>query len=223
MPLVLPDGLSSREVPETGTVVGRRGDEVRRVGREGCVPDPALVALERAVEGVLVVLGGPELDGRVGGAGGQVPCVRGEEAACDIFGMGEERRDGHERGRLGPGLDTPHEHGAHVVAGHERAAVACDRDGADRHILGRHELVRARVLAQVPDLHAAHLVAGDQLALVRVDHHVVHHRSLVLSSPSVPHLDRAVLAAGHDPLALCTILERSNIASVPVQTHDRRV
>ncbi|EKC98257.1 hypothetical protein A1Q2_07271 [Trichosporon asahii var. asahii CBS 8904] len=204
MPLVLPDGLSSREVPETGAVVGRRGDEVRRVGREGCVPDPALVALERAVEGVLVVLGGPELDGRVGGAGGQVPCVRGEEAACDIFGMGEERRDGHERGRLGPGLDTPHEHGAHVVAGHERAAVACDRDGADRHILGRHELE----------------ISSPWFGWITTSFTIVPS---CLSSPSVPHLDRAVLAAGHDPLALCTILERGDIASVPVQTHDRRV
>ena len=42
--IVLPYDLLAVQLPQPGVVVRARGDEVRAVGRESTVPDPALVA-----------------------------------------------------------------------------------------------------------------------------------------------------------------------------------
>lgn len=80
MSVILPDNLLAVELPKAGVVVGAGGDEVGRVGAEGAVPDPALVAGQGGLEGervgeaALVLAGGlvdvdlPDLGGVVGGA-----------------------------------------------------------------------------------------------------------------------------------------------------------
>jgi hypothetical protein len=93
------------------------GDQVRGIGRESAIPNPALVTgegrlqLERngrswlgAGSRGLRVDGGvrnlPDLGGVVGGAGGQVLDVWGEEDASNVLGMGLEVGDRDERGLL---------------------------------------------------------------------------------------------------------------------------
>lgn len=82
-------------------MVRARGDEVRRVGGEGAVPYPALVLGEGGLEGVgvggqpvhlagLEVADLPDLGGVVGGAGGELLDVRGEEDARDVLLVGAE-------------------------------------------------------------------------------------------------------------------------------------
>lgn len=89
MSVILPDDLLAVELPQAGVVVGAGGDEVGRVGAEGAVPDPALVARQGGLEGegpreaALVLAGGlldvdlPDLGGVVGGARRQLLDVGG--------------------------------------------------------------------------------------------------------------------------------------------------
>ena len=57
--VILADDVQAAELPEAGVVVRARGDEVGRVGAEGAVPHPALVAVQRRLERqrVLVAVG----------------------------------------------------------------------------------------------------------------------------------------------------------------------
>lgn len=84
MAIVLADDLLAVQLPQARVVIRARGDQVRRVGAEGTVPHPTLVArksgLERERLGVAVVvrllglLGVdlPDLGGVVGGARGKL-------------------------------------------------------------------------------------------------------------------------------------------------------
>lgn len=47
---VLADDSASTELPQTGVMVARHRHQVRRVGREGAVPDPPLVASQGGLE-----------------------------------------------------------------------------------------------------------------------------------------------------------------------------
>lgn len=104
------------QLPQAGVVVGAGGDQVGRVGAEGAVPDPALVARQGGLEGegpgpaALVAPGGlvevdlPDLGGVVGRAGRQLLDVRGEEDPRDVLLVGGEVGDGLELGAV-EGLD----------------------------------------------------------------------------------------------------------------------
>lgn len=108
--VVLADDLLAVQLPEAGVVVRAGGDEVGRVGAEGAVPDPALVAgqggLERVGAGPVVLGGGlevgdfPDLGGVIGAAGGKLLDVGGEEDAGDVLIVGAEVGDGDELGAL---------------------------------------------------------------------------------------------------------------------------
>ena len=118
--IVLPDDLLAMQLPQPRVVVRARRDQVGRVGAEGAVPDPALVARQGGLEGegprvaVLVAAGGlvdvdlPDLGGVVGRARRQLLDVRREEDARDVLLVGGEVRDGLELGavvRLDQGPD----------------------------------------------------------------------------------------------------------------------
>lgn len=51
MTVVLADDLLAVEFPQPSVVVRARRDEVSRVGAEGAVPDPALVARQGGLQG----------------------------------------------------------------------------------------------------------------------------------------------------------------------------
>ena len=116
MAVILPDDLLAVELPEAGVVVGAGGDEVGRVGAEGAVPDPALVARQGGLQGegageaALVQAGGlvdvdlPDLCGVVGGAGRQLLDVRRQQDAGDVLLVRRELRDGLQLGAV-EGLD----------------------------------------------------------------------------------------------------------------------
>lgn len=116
MSVILPDDLLAVELPEAGVVVGAGGDEVGRVGAEGAVPDPALVAGQGGLEGegageaALVRAGGlvdvdlPDLGGVVGRARRQLLDVRGQQDARDVLLVRRELRDGLQLGAV-EGLD----------------------------------------------------------------------------------------------------------------------
>ena len=105
MSVILPYDALRRQLPQAGVVVGAGGDEVGRVGREGAVPDPALVAGEGGLERVgvgrdLVELARfeiadlPDLGRVVGRAGRELLDVRREEDAGDILLVGVELGNG---------------------------------------------------------------------------------------------------------------------------------
>ena len=110
--VILPDDTLGRQLPEPRVVVRARGYEVRRVGGEGAVPHPALVAREGGLEAVgarrrrvvrvarLHVPHLPNLGGVVGGAGGELLHVWGEEYAGDILLVSVELGDGEDAGAL---------------------------------------------------------------------------------------------------------------------------
>lgn len=101
MPIILPNNTLRRQLPQTRVVVRARGDEIRRVGGECAVPDPALVLSECGLERVRVcgqpvhltrldVADLPYLGGVVCGAGGELLDVRREEDARDVLLVGAE-------------------------------------------------------------------------------------------------------------------------------------
>lgn len=116
MSVILPDDLLAVELPQAGVVVGAGGDEVGRVGAEGAVPDPALVARQGGLEGerpreaALVQAGGlldvdlPDLGGVVGGARRQLLDVGRQQDARDVLLVRRELRDGLQLGAV-EGLD----------------------------------------------------------------------------------------------------------------------
>lgn len=116
MSVILPDNLLAVELPKAGVVVGAGGDEVGRVGAEGAVPDPALVAGQGGLEGervgeaALVRAGGlvdvnlPDLGGVVGGARRQLLDVGRQQDARDVLLVRRELCDGLQLGAV-EGLD----------------------------------------------------------------------------------------------------------------------
>ena len=114
--IILPDDRLRVQLPQPGIVVGARGDEVRAVGAEGTVPDPALVGLEGGFErkGAGLALGGeafvaldvvrrgrvdgPDARVVVGGAGRQVADVGAQQDARHVGVVGLEGGDGDEGG-----------------------------------------------------------------------------------------------------------------------------
>lgn len=114
--VILPDDLLAVELPQAGVVVGAGGDEVGRVGAEGAVPDPALVARQGGLEGkgpgeaALVRAGGlldvdlPDLCGVVGGARRQLLDVGRQQDARDVLLVRRELGDGLQLGAV-EGLD----------------------------------------------------------------------------------------------------------------------
>lgn len=116
MTVVLPDNLLAMQLPQSRVVIRARSDQVSRVGAEGTVPHPALVARERSLEGkwlgiaVLVGLLGlfgihlPDFGSVVGRAGCEFLGIGREEDACDVFFVSVEVGDGLEVGTV-KGLD----------------------------------------------------------------------------------------------------------------------
>jgi hypothetical protein len=120
MPIILPNNTLTAQLPQPRIVITTRRNQIRAISAERAVPDPALVAvqggLERegggvalcgAGEGVagLYVVGGGEVDapdarGVVGGAGGEVADVGGEEDAGYVGVVGEEFADGDYGGEV---------------------------------------------------------------------------------------------------------------------------
>jgi hypothetical protein len=116
--VVLADDALAAELPQAGVVVAARGDEVRAVGAEGAVPDPALVAVQgrleregggvalcgrgKLVAGLQVVRGRrverPDARGVVGAAGREVADVGGQKDARDVGAVGGELADGDDGG-----------------------------------------------------------------------------------------------------------------------------
>lgn len=110
MTIILPNNLLAVQLPQARIVIAARRDEVRRVGRERAVPNPALVARQRALElerprlrrGLsgrrhhgLEILDLPDLGRVVSAAGREVLDVWGEQHARDVLGVRFEVRDWH--------------------------------------------------------------------------------------------------------------------------------
>lgn len=114
--VILPDDLLAVQLPQPRVVVRARGDQVGRVGAEGAVPDPALVARQGGLEGegpgeaALVAPGGlvdvdlPDLCGVVGRARRQLLDVGREQDARDVLLVRVEVGDGLQLGAV-EGLD----------------------------------------------------------------------------------------------------------------------
>ncbi|KAJ8106163.1 hypothetical protein OPT61_g9722 [Boeremia exigua] len=229
--IVLANDTLAAQLPQASVVIAARGDEVGRVGAERAVPDPALVAMKGSlkgegggvafsgrgerVAGLHVVWGGqvdgPDAAGVVGGAGGEVTNVGGEQDARDISMLGRYNASCCTYG---------------VVPGAHHAAVAGNGDTGDRYVVLWDQLVAALVLAEVPDAHIAAAVAADQLALVGVDDDVVDGDAvgivaLDIATAGVPNLDRAVLARGDQPLGLAVEGDACDVAGVAIEGQDR--
>lgn len=118
VPVVLPDDALTIELPQPRAMVRARGNQIRRIGAESAVPNPALVAMESGLEGESIgvtvsgqhVLGrgivrlrgvdGPDAGRVVGGASGEMAHVGGEQHAGDVGVVGDEFAHGDERGLL---------------------------------------------------------------------------------------------------------------------------
>lgn len=111
MAIILPYDLLAHEFPQAGIVVATSSDQVRRIGREGTVPHPALVAGQRALElerprlrrrlawrrnHGLEVLDLPDLGGVVRAARREVLDVGREEDPRDVLRVRLEVGDGHQ-------------------------------------------------------------------------------------------------------------------------------
>ena len=82
------------------------------------------------------------------------------------------------------------------------------------------------VLSQIPNPHIAPSITTDQLALIRMDNNIIHRHAmriipLHIATPSVPDLDRAVLAARNEPFGLAVERNAGDIARVSVESEDR--
>lgn len=116
MSVILPDDLLAVQLPQARVVVGAGRHQVGRVGAEGAVPDPPLVAGQGGLEGegareaALVRAGGlvdvdlPDLGGVVGGAGRQLLDIGRQQNARDVLLVRRELRDGLQLGSV-EGLD----------------------------------------------------------------------------------------------------------------------
>lgn len=171
MAVVLANNLLAVQLPQAGVVVGAGGDEVGRVGAEGAVPDPALVAGEGGLEGVGLGLGGGvgglvvAVDGDAADAdadadaGAGASAVNGERAAGQGRGAGdaERGRGGLVGGRGGGDVgDLPDLGGVVGGAGGELLDVGGQQDAGDVLLVGAEvgdgEQVGALVgLDQLPD------------------------------------------------------------------------
>lgn len=133
MTIVLADDLLAVQLPQARVVVRARRHQVRRVGAKGAVPDPALVARQRGLErerrGLVVLVGLlrllrvhlPDLGSVVGGAGGELLGVGGEQDAGDVLLVRVEVRDGLEVGAVeglneGPDKDVALEKNGELVS-----------------------------------------------------------------------------------------------------------
>lgn len=223
MAVVLPDDLLRAQLPQSRVVVAASCDEVRAIGTESAVPDPALVAIELLLEleaaAVLVAAGGrgamarqvhrPDTRRVVCGASGEVADVWRQEDAGDVglmrleFGHRDERRD------VFVCDDAPDVDGALLAIAHggaEERAVRGHRHRGHGLVFFRDQLVRTLVLRQVPDPHVAASVAADEFALVGVDDYVVYGDAVAVvaldvAASRVPDLDGAVFGTRHHPFA----------------------
>ena len=190
-------------------MVGASRDEIRRVGAEGTVPHPPLVAGQGRLQGeglrLRVDLGLfdvnlPDLGRVVGAAGGELLDVWREEDAGYVFLVRGEVGDRKELCSI-EGLDQlPDEdvalfycklalgQGEHdtdgtdiVVRSTQQRSIACNRNAGDGHVLLRDQLVRAVVLRQVPHAHASAAVARDDFPLIRVDHNIIRRASMIVA------------------------------------------
>lgn len=125
MAVVLPNNLLRTQLPEARIVITRGRDQVRRVSAERAVPDPALVARQRALElegdgdggwfaagngeQLVEILDEPDFCGVVGGAGGQVLHVGTEEHARYVLAVGFEVGEWDQRGLFPILLEVPDE------------------------------------------------------------------------------------------------------------------
>lgn len=118
--VVLPDDALAAQLPQARIVVAAGSHQVGAVGAKGAVPDPALVAVQGGLEreGGRVAVGGggqgvagldvvgrgevdgPDARGVVGGAGGEVAHVWGQQDAGDVGVVGEELADGDDGGEV---------------------------------------------------------------------------------------------------------------------------
>jgi len=231
VPVVLADGLPRRQLPQAGNVVAGGRDQVGRVGREGAVPHPALVAVQLLVQRPALRV--PDLDRRVGRAGGQAAHVGREQASQQVLGVRRKAMHRVHGGHVPVVGHLPHKAAAPVVPGHHHAPVIGHGHGAQgRGLLLRRagpcplrlHLVRALVLRQVPQHDPARRVAGHQLALVGMDDDVVDGCPMLVVAldgrgARVPDLDRPVLAAGDHPLALAMEPDGGDVAGVPLKGH----
>lgn len=116
--IILPDNTLAVQLPQPRIVVTTCRDQIRTIGAERAVPDPALVAVQCRLEGECggVALSGagelvaglqvvrdrgverPDAGGVVGGTGREVTHVWGEEDAGDVCAMGSELADGDDGG-----------------------------------------------------------------------------------------------------------------------------
>lgn len=251
MPIILADDLLAMQLPESRVVVRAGRHQVGRVGAEGAVPDPALVAgegrLERVwlglrVRGGLDVLDLPYLGRVVGAARRQLLDVWGEQDARDALLVRAEMRDWHQLGAVKVLDKVPYKHVAlsmsepdswarrlgtyGVIRGAQERAVTSDCDAGDRDVFFWDELVGTVVLGQVPDSYAARPVAADNLALVGVDHNIVHRAAVVIAPlncprPRLPDLDSAVLGAGHHPFSFAVESDTGDVARVALKSQQR--
>lgn len=121
--IILPDDLLCMKLPQTRVVVAASSDQVRRVGREGAVPHPALVAGKRALElerarlgrGLarrrdhrLQVLDLPDLGRVVRAARRQMLDVWRQQHPRDVLCVRLEVRDRHQLRLLAVLEEVPH-------------------------------------------------------------------------------------------------------------------
>ncbi len=88
--------------------------------------------------------------------------------------------------------------------------------------------MRTLVLAQIPDTHVAATITTDELALVRMDDNIINREAtgvrvvaLHRGRTRVPDLDRAVLGARDEPLALAVPAHARHVGIVPLELEHR--
>lgn len=79
-------------------MIATRRDQIRAIGTKSAVPDPPLVSVQRRLQCKLFFVDAPDLGSVIGGAGGKVTNVRGEEDARYVFCVGLELTDGDKLG-----------------------------------------------------------------------------------------------------------------------------
>lgn len=124
MAVILSDDSLRMKLPEASVVITGGGDQVRGVGTEGTVPDPALVAGESALElewnwrrwfaagnghHLVEILDLPDLGGMVGRAGREVLDIWREQDTRNVLAVSLEVSNRDQGGLLTILLKMPDE------------------------------------------------------------------------------------------------------------------
>jgi len=162
MTIILSNDLLTVQLPQSRIMITARRNQIRTIRTERAIPDPALMAGERALELERLRFGGclaggwdhgfevfdfPDLGGVVSAAGCEVLDVRREQDAGYVFVVCLEVGYGNELSLFAVLEEVPDVDTSGVSACAQRRAVSCNGNTCDWYVLLGNQLVGAIVLS----------------------------------------------------------------------------